>query len=96
MRERFTGDTEPERRGWNAVRIEQQSFQRISPSASIQSSLIFDGLPRHRLISRLMSHASNTFVVIRTEAVISLLKTWVSADTVKNVLVSRECRFVWQ
>ena len=39
---------------------------------------------------------SNTFVAICTEAVNSLLKTWVSTHTVKDVSVSRECRFVWQ
>ena len=39
---------------------------------------------------------SNTFVAICAEAVISLLKTWSSTHTVRDVSVSRECRFVWQ
>jgi hypothetical protein len=40
--------------------------------------------------------ASNTFVVICTEDPIYLLKTWVPTHTFEAVVVSPDCRFVWQ
>jgi len=39
---------------------------------------------------------STTFVAIWAKTVISPLKTWVSAHTLKAVLVHWECRFAWQ
>ena len=92
MTERFTGDTGPGNTHWNAVWTSLRGFlEKSRPAPAPNSSNA--GFFRKHLLPR---HSSNTFVAIGTETGISLLKTWVSADTVKNVLVSRKCRFVWQ
>jgi len=52
--------------------------------------------PRRSTRCGLARFASNTLVSAGLRSALSLLKTRVRTHTVKEVLVSRECRFVWQ
>ena len=91
MREQRTVEKLPELDDWRRDRTARQEFL-LGVDARILASPKFDLLPD----GDFFLDASNTFVAVWPRAVISLLKTWVSAHTVNDVLVSRECRFVWR
>jgi hypothetical protein len=66
-------------------------------SASANRYALRSGAGPAPLLPRKVSAcAPNTLVSAGLQTLISLLKTPVSAHTVNEVLVSRECRFVWQ
>lgn len=91
MREQPTGEKQPGLEKWGSAGMTLPEFLPRDFGPMIVTSN-FERLPDFQSLP----HASNTFVAVWPRAVISLLKTWVSAHTVNDVLVSRECRFVWR